>query len=88
MITSLLYSFIFQIFYFQYVFVITEIYAIIQDIKTYKTTTVPDDYSIYHNISTTLSKWQSCFFKIYSFVKNICLKIWDYFTENVGSDKF
>ena len=64
-------------------FVIIGLYSIIKDIKTYKNTTVPEDYSIYQNISISLSKWESKFSKLFGFIKNICLKIWNYFTEDI-----
>ena len=75
------------IFVFLYLFpiclVITEIYGAIQDIKTFKNTTVPDNYNIYQNISVSFSKWKSRFLQVFYFFKNICQKVWNYFTEDV-----
>lgn len=65
------------------IFLITEVYAIIQDIKTVKNTTVPDDYSIYQNISSTVSIWKSRVSKVFGFFKSICQRIWNYFTEDI-----
>ena len=61
----------------------TEIYAVIQDIKTFKNTTVPDDYSIYQNISSIVLIWKSKVSKIFRFFKSICQKVWNYFTEDI-----
>ena len=57
---------------FPVIFIIIVLYSIIKDIKTYKTTTVPDDYNVYQNISTALSKWESRFSSVFHFIKNIC----------------
>ncbi len=60
-----------------------EIYAFIQDIKTFKSTIVPTDYSIYQNIFLTVSIWKSKVSKVFEFIKNICQKVWNYFTEDI-----
>ena len=65
------------------ILIATEIYAIFQDIKTFKNTSVPDDYSIYQNISSSVSIWKSRFSKVFCFFKSICLKVWNYFTEDI-----
>lgn len=60
------------------------ILGLLLDIKTYKNTTVPDDYSIYQNISLTVSIWKSRISKVFCFFKNICQKVWNYFTEDLN----
>ena len=65
------------------ILIATEIYAFIQDIKTFKNTTVPNDYNIYQNISSTVSIWKSSVSKVFCFFKNICQRIWNYFTEDI-----
>ena len=60
-----------------------EIYAFIQDIKTFKSTIVPTDYSIYQNIFSTVSIWKLKVSKVFEFIKNICQKVWNYFTEDI-----
>ena len=60
-----------------------EIYAFIQDIKTFKSTIVPADYSIYQNIFSTVLIWKSKVSKVFEFIKNICQKVWNYFTEDI-----
>ena len=72
-----------SVFLFPICFFITEIYAIIQDIKTFKNTTVPNDYNIYQNISSTVSIWKSRVSKVFGFFKSICQRIWNYFTEDI-----
>ena len=65
------------------ILIATEIYAVIQDIKTFKNTTVPDDYSIYQNISSIVLIWKSKVSKISCFFKSICQKVWNYFMEDI-----
>ena len=72
-----------SIFLFPICLIITEICAIIQDVKTFKNTTVPDNYNIYQNISVSFSKWKSRFLQVFYFFKNICQKVRNYFTEDV-----
>lgn len=63
--------------------IIFAIIGLIQDIKTFKNTTVPNDYNIYQNISSTVSIWKSRVSKVFCFFKSICQRIWNYFTEDI-----
>ena len=63
--------------------IIFAIIGLIQDIKTFKNTTVPEDYNIYQNISSTVSIWKSRVSKVFCFFRSICQRIWNYFTEDI-----
>ena len=65
------------------IFIFFMILGSVLDIKTFKNTTVPNDYNIYQNISSTVSIWKSRISKVFGFFKSICQKIWNYFTEDI-----